>query len=130
MRRLRDFQLHPDTVTTYSNSCFADFKDDVESLSKIRISQNWTCCQGFLLIFENLFQSFGTNKIYFFLYQLCANQFCINSRTETETSHFEISRNRTLSTTAERQGRRVEGSYYVRDSAYAKDGATSVVCNM
>jgi len=84
-RRLWDFQLHPDTVTTYSNSCSASFKDDIQSLSKIRISQNWTCWQSFLLIFESLFQFFGPNTLYFFLYQLCANQFCINSWTETET---------------------------------------------
>ena len=84
-RRLWDFQLQPDTVTTYSNSCFASFKDDIESLSKIRISQNWTCWQSFLLIFESLFQFFGPNKLYFFLYQLCANQFYMNSWTEIET---------------------------------------------
>jgi len=84
-RRLWDFQLQPDTVKTYRNNCFASFKDDIESLSKIRISQNWTCWQGFLLIFESLFRFFGPNKLYLFLYQLCANQFYISSRTEIET---------------------------------------------
>jgi hypothetical protein len=85
-RRLLDFQLHPDTANTYSNNCFASFKDDMESLSKIRINQNWICCKGFLLIFESLFQFFGPNELYSFLLSVVFKPiFCKNSRTETET---------------------------------------------